>query len=159
MVSGPEIANETGMSFGPLLGIASSCIGSLFGGGASASPATAGAGAPNAQAANQVSPFERILRGLEQLHQANLPEYRQVTQAISANLQSAAQKATASGNTGLAKELSRLSGDFSSAAGNGQLPNVQDLSQAAGSGPRHFLHHQPLNIVESTMAAAGVQSL
>jgi len=76
---------------------------------------------------------------LQHLQQSNPSQYQQVTQQISNTLQTAAQSATASGNTGLSSELTQLSSDFKNASSSGQLPNIQDLAQAVGHGHHH--HH------------------
>jgi len=199
------------MSVGLLFGLASNYIESLFtnGGGSSSSAAQAtAAGATSAassQDASTLSPFAQVLSSLQQLAQANPSHYQQVTQQISANLQSAAQTATTNGDSSLAGELTKLSGDFSTASSSGQLPNIQDLAQAIGGGSHHFHHHQaeapagdattnsgsagtttassgsvnslfqalsssssnalaisslsPLNVIDSTLTAAGIQGI
>ncbi len=193
------------MSVGSLFGIASNYIESLFtnaGSSTSSAPATAASGSQDASA---LSPFAQVLSSLQQLAQANPSQYQQVTQQISANLQSAAQTATANGDTSLAGELTKLSGDFSTASGSGQLPNIQDLAQAIGGGAHPIHHHQweaeagnstsnngsadttatssgslnqlfqtlsastsntlannsltPLNIIDTTLTAAGIQGI
>src|SRR5579863_7665603 len=147
MAHGPRTANKTGMSIGPLISLASGYIQSLFSSPASGSSSTnpTPTNLINAyggtQDTNQLSPFAQVLSSLQQLQQSNPSQYGQVTQQISNNLQTAAQSATASGNTGLAKELTQLSSDFSSASSGGQLPNVQDLAQALGAGHQHHHHH------------------
>jgi len=90
-----------------------------------------------AQGGNQLSPFAQVLTGLQQMEQANPTQYAQVTSQISTNLQTAAQTAQTQGNTTLATQLTTLSKDFSTASQSGQLPNVQDLAQAMGSGHHH----------------------
>jgi hypothetical protein len=87
----------------------------------------------------QLSPFAQILSTLQQLEQSNPAQYQQVTQQIGANLQSAAQTAQASGNTTAANQLNQLATDFTNASKSGQLPNIQDLSQAVGG--HHHHHH------------------
>jgi hypothetical protein len=76
---------------------------------------------------------------LQQLEQSNPTQYTQVTQQISKNLQSAAQTATASGNTSAASQLNQLATDFANASASGQLPNLQDLASAVGG--HHGRHH------------------
>jgi len=87
---------------------------------------------------SQLSSFAQLAATLQQLQQSNPAEYKQVTQQIAANLQTAAQTATASGNTAQAAELTQLSTDFSTASSSGQLPNLQDLASAVGG---HHGHH------------------
>ena len=113
------------MSIGPLIGIASNLIGSLFSPGA----------APNgsAQHTNTNSPFAEVLSSLQQLASSNPSRYQQVTQQISVNLQSAARTATAKGDAGLASDLTRLSQDFSGAAGTGRLPKFSHLTPSLTS--------------------------
>jgi hypothetical protein len=87
---------------------------------------------------------------LQQLQQSNPTEYQQVTQQIATNLQSAAQTATADGNSTQATQLSQLATSFTSASQSGQMPNMQDLSQAVGGGHRHHHHfHAPSSEADS----------
>ena len=154
------------MSIGPLVSLAGGYIESLFANSLSgASPTNT---ASTTQNTNRLSPFAQVLSSLQQLQQSNPPQYQQVTQQISGSLQTAAQSATASGNTSLANELNKLSTDFSSASTSGQLPNVQDLAQAVGRGYHH--HHSgdlasvannsqsPLSIIDTTLSNAGIQT-
>ena len=76
---------------------------------------------------------------LQKLQQTDPTKYQQVMQQIATNLQTAAQTATASGNTTAAAQLTQLATDFTSASKSGQLPNVQDLAQAVGG--HHHHHH------------------
>ncbi len=101
---------------------------------------TSGASAAQSDS-SQLSPFAQILSTLQQLQQSNPGQYSTVTQQIATNLQSAAQTAQAAGNTTAATQLNQLATDFSSASGSGQLPNVQDLAQAAGGLQQHHHHH------------------
>lgn len=148
------------MSIGPLLGIAGSYIESLFAnstGSPSATAAMTGIANNTPQDSNQLSPFAQILSSLQNLAQSNPSQYQQVTQQISGNLQSAAQTATANGDTSLASELTKLAGDFSSASGSGQLPNIQDLAQAIGGhhGHHHHFHSSSSsNTTETTSNSA-----
>jgi hypothetical protein len=87
----------------------------------------------------QLSPFAQLMSTLQQLQQSNPAEYQQVTQQIATNLKTAAQTATADGNSTQASQLNQLATDFSTASQSGQLPNVQDLAQAIGGGHHH--HH------------------
>lgn len=104
------------MAIGPLINLAGSVANAVF----HRSPESA-AGS---------TPFAQVLNSLEQVQQTNPAQYRAVTQQISANLSAGAQSATATGNSGLAGQLSRLSADFTVASNSGQLPNVPDLAQA-----------------------------
>jgi hypothetical protein len=90
---------------------------------------------------SQLSPFAELMNTLQQLQLSDPAKYKQVTQQISTNLQTAAQTATADGNTTAATQLNSLSTDFTSASQSGQLPNVQDLAQAVGGGHHHHHHH------------------
>jgi hypothetical protein len=134
------------MAIGPLFNLASGYIEQLLGktvnGSSSASTsATGSTSSPTGTSdGNQLSPFAQILSTLQQLQQSNPAQYQQVTQQISTKLQSAAQSATASGDTSLASELTQLSTDFSNASTSGQIPNIQDLAQAIG-GHGHHHHH------------------
>ena len=88
----------------------------------------------------QLSPFAQLMSTLQQIQQATPTEYKQVTQQIATNLQSAAQTATTDGNTAAATQLNQLATDFKNASTTGQLPNIQDLAQAIG-GHHHHHHH------------------
>jgi len=104
------------MAIGPLINLAGSVVSSLV--------------HHSGSSAGNSTPFAQILSSLEQVQQSNPAQYRAVAQQISANLASGAKSASATGNSSLAGQLSRLSADFTVAAASGQLPNVQDLSQA-----------------------------
>src|ERR1700692_4258037 len=79
---------------------------------------------------NELSPFAQLMSTLQQLQQSDPARYKQVTQQISTNLQTAAQTATTNGNSTAANQLNQLATDFANASQSGQLPNVQDLAQA-----------------------------
>jgi hypothetical protein len=87
----------------------------------------------------QLSPFAQLMSTLQQLQESNPTEYKQVTQQIATNLQTAAQTATTDGNTSAASQLTTLATDFTNASQSGQLPNISDLAQAIGGGHHH--HH------------------
>jgi hypothetical protein len=89
----------------------------------------------------RLSPFAQLMSTLQQLQQSDPTKYQQVTQQISANLQTAAQTAQSNGNTTAAAQLNQLSTDFANASKTGQLPNVQDLAQAVAGGHHHHGHH------------------
>ena len=88
----------------------------------------------------QLSPYAQITTELQQLQQSDPAKYQQVTQQIATNLQTAAQTATADGNSTQATQLNQLATDFTSASQSGQLPNMQDLAQAVGGGHHHHHH-------------------
>jgi hypothetical protein len=90
---------------------------------------------------SQLSQFAQILGSLQQLQQSNPAGYRQLSQQVSSNLLKAARTAQSEGNTAAATQLNQLSSDFSSASTSGQLPNIQDLAQAAGGQPQPQHHH------------------
>lgn len=96
----------------------------------------------------QLSSFAQIAATLQQLQQSNPAQYKQVTQQIAANLQSAAQTAQASGNATASNQLTQLSTDFSTASSTGQLPNLQDLAQAVGGG--HHGHHHRFSLASDS---------
>jgi hypothetical protein len=134
----------------------------------------------------QLSPFAQMLSALQQLQQSDPAKYAQVTQQISTNLQAAAQTAQSQGNTTAANQLSQLATDFGNASKSGQMPNIQDLAQAMGAHHHHHGHHgsggsgssqseassgliqalnsastqsdslDPMSIIDSTLASAGV---
>jgi len=106
------------------------------------SSSSTGTSSVTAQSENgQLSPFAQVMSTLQQLQQSNPTEYQQVTQQIATNLQSAAQTATADGNSTQATQLNQLATDFTSASQSGQLPNIQDLAQAMSGGHHHHHHH------------------
>lgn len=131
------------MSSNSINNLSSSYVQSIF------SNAQQGAGISTAQTGNasvtqqsdnsQLSLFSQVLGTLQQLQQNNPTEYQQVTQQIATNLQSAAQTASAQGNTSAASQLTKLAADFTNASTSGQLPNIQDLAQVAGG--HHHHHH------------------
>jgi hypothetical protein len=86
----------------------------------------------------KLSPFAQVLSTLQALQQSDPTKYKQVTQQIAANLQSAASAAQADGNTSEADQLNKLASDFTSASTSGKLPNIQDLAQAMA---HHHHHH------------------
>jgi hypothetical protein len=92
---------------------------------------------------SQLSPFAQMMSELQKLQQTDPAKYQQVTQQIATNLQTAAQTATAAGDTTKAVQLTQLSNDFSSASKSGQLPNMQDLAQAVGGHHHHHHHAEP----------------
>lgn len=88
------------------------------------------ASATSSQSDNgELSPFAQLLSTLQQL----ATQYQQVTAQIATNLQSAAQTATADGNTSAASQLNRLASDFNNASQSAQLPNISHLAQAVSS--------------------------
>lgn len=76
----------------------------------------------------QLSPIAQILSQLQQLQQQDPTEYAQLTQQISADLQSAAQTVQTAGNATAAIQLGQLATEFSSASQSGQLPDLQSAS-------------------------------
>jgi hypothetical protein len=175
--TGGKIADTSGMSLGALSGIASSVESivatALQSVGLNVGRASSASTTPSDNSG--VSPLGQILSTLQQLQQTNPSQYKTVTQQIAGNLRSAAQTATANGNTTAANELTQLSSDFTNASTSGQLPNIQDLAQAAGAGGRHRHHHysqiadsqtaaasndslNPLNIIGNTLSNAGLTS-
>jgi hypothetical protein len=107
---------------------------------------------------SELSPFAQITSELQQLQQSNPSEYQQVTGQIATNLQSAAQSATASGNTAAASQLNQLATDFQTASTSGQLPNFQDLAQAAGGHHHHHHMHGGSAAPDSATSATGSTS-
>ena len=102
---------------------------------------------------SQLSPFAQLMSELQKLQQTDPAKYQQVTQQIATNLQTAAQTATAAGDTTKAAQLTQLSNDFSSASKSGQLPNVQDLAQAVGGHHHHHHHHAEAPPTDATATA------
>ncbi|MGI8991787.1 MAG: hypothetical protein ACR2I2_19680 [Bryobacteraceae bacterium] len=88
---------------------------------------------------SRLSPFAQLVSTLQQLQESDPAKYQQVTQQIATNLQSAAQTAQSDGNAAQASQLNKLASDFTNASKTGQLPDIQDLAQAAGG--RHGHRH------------------
>ena len=142
------------MNINPLSGTNSTYLQSLLTSALSSANSTSGSAGTssgvslgNSQDTNQLSPFAQLLSTLQQLQQSNPTEYQQVTGQIATNLQSAAKTATADGNTAAATQLNQLAADFTTASQSGQLPNVQDLSQAVSGGHHHHvprMHATPI---------------
>jgi hypothetical protein len=134
---------------------------SLQGTGLTASPTSTGVSATSTQSGNgQLSPFAQQLSTLQQLEESNTTQYQQVTAQIATNLQSAAQTATADGNTSTASQLNRLATDFNNASQSGQLPNISDLAQAVGgSGGHHHHHHHVSSSSSSSNTSSDSSSL
>jgi hypothetical protein len=114
---------------------------------------------------SQLSPFAQLMSELQKLQQTDPAKYQQVTQQIATNLQTAAQTATAAGDTTMAAQLTQLSNDFSSASKSGQLPNMQDLAQAVGGHHHHHHHHaepastDPTSTSSTTSTSSASQTL
>ena len=89
---------------------------------------------------SQLSPFAQLMSQLQKLQQTDPAKYQQVTSQIATNLQTAAQTATAAGNTTAATQLTQLATDFSNASKSGQLPPMEDMARAMG-GHHHHHHH------------------
>ena len=122
-----------------------SILGNLSSGSASNTTANTASGLDTSSIAlqpdnQQLSPFAQMLSQLQQLQQTDPAKYQQVTGQIATNLESAAQTAQTDGNSTLAAQLNKLATDFTNASQSGQLPNIQDLAQAA-SGHHHHHHH------------------
>lgn len=126
----------------------------VSGAAASATTAASGSGSDS----NQLSPFGQLLSTLQQLQENNPTQYKQVTQQIATNLQSAAQTAQQQGNTPLANQLNQLATDFTNASQSGQLPSISDLAQAIGGGHHHHHHHAAASSSDSN-SSTNTQSL
>jgi hypothetical protein len=123
--------------------LSNSYLQSILNSSATNNQSSTGASSVTAQSeTGQLSPFAQLMSMLQQLQQSNPTEYKQVTQQIATNLQSAAKTATADGNSTQAAQLNQLATDFTSASKSGQMPNVQDLAQAVG-GHHHHHHAHP----------------
>src|SRR5580700_11372407 len=101
-------------SIGSINNLSSSYLQSILsaslenGGSAGKSSKSTGAFSVTQTENGQLSPFAQIMSTLQQLQQSNPTEYKQVTQQISTNLQTAAQTATADGLTTQAAQLNQL---------------------------------------------------
>jgi hypothetical protein len=98
--------------------------------------------ATSATSESQPSSFGQLLSELQQLRQTNPSEYKQVTQKIATNLQSAGQN--------------ELAGDFTSASATCQLPNIQDLAHAIGGRSSHHQGSGAASIIQSALTSAGI---
>jgi hypothetical protein len=157
-----EMPFPVGMSIGPIINLAGGYIQSLFSNGSSSNTTSSNAtssGSATSGATSQLPPFAQILNSLQQLQQSSPTQYQTVTHQISTNLQTAAQSATASGNTALATQLNQLSTDFNNASASNQLPNVQDLAQAIGTGGGHHHHHHAGSSTASATTSAGASNV
>jgi hypothetical protein len=108
---------------------------------------------------SQLSPFAQLMSTLQQLQQSNPTQYKQVTQQIATNLQTAAQTAQSQGNSTVATQLNQLATDFTNASTTGQLPNIQDLAQAVGAtgaahGHHHHHHHSSSSDADSSSSSS-----
>ncbi len=169
------------MNVDPLSSLAGSCLQSLIG-------RVTGSSKPAANPSNtidpsslalpqdkdpQLSPFARVMSKLQELQQQDPDLYKAVTQKISTNLQQAAQKAQANGNTDRANQLSQLASDFKNASDSGALPNVQDLAKATEGHHFGYHHHHaaafgdqpsqsdpldPITLITGTLSSAGASS-
>ncbi|HEY1496135.1 MAG TPA: hypothetical protein VGF49_16395 [Candidatus Solibacter sp.] len=101
----------------------------------------------------QLSPFAQMMSTLQQLQQSDPAKYKEVTQQISTNLQTAAQTALQNGNPTAANQLDQLAADFSDASQSGQLPNIKDLAAAVGG--HHHHHHGGHAHADPDAATAG----
>src|ERR1035437_7392920 len=106
---------------------------------------------------SRLSPVAHLVSPLQELQQSDPAKYQQVTQQIATNLQSAAQTAQSDGNTAAATQLNQLAGDFTNASKSGQIPNIQDLAQAAG-GHHHRHHHAHAASADSDSASSANNS-
>ncbi len=108
---------------------------------------------------SQLSPFIQMMSTLDQLHQSDPAKYKQVTQQIATNLQSAAQTAQADGNSAAASELNQIASHFTNASNTGQFPTIQELAQAiAGHHHHHHAHAAPPDPNASSDTGSGSSS-
>jgi hypothetical protein len=162
--SGGKIADKSGMSSNSINSLASSYLQSILGtalqatGLSGKSTSSSVSGASGQSDSGQLSPFAQLMSTLQQLQQSNPAEYQQVTQQIAGNLQSAAQTATADGNTSAASQLTQLATDFTTASQSGQLPNVSDLAQAIGGGGHHHHHGHHASSSDSSTDSSSTSS-
>ena len=155
----------TVMNINPLSGTNSTYLQSLLTSALSSANSTSGSTGStsgvsfgNPQDSNQLSPFAQLLSTLQQLQQSNPTEYQQITQQIATNMQSAAKTATADGNTAAATQLNQLATDFTNASQSGQLPNIQDLSQAVSGGHHHHHGHHAQSSQSASSSSSATSS-
>jgi len=95
----------------------------------------------------QVSQLGSMISALQTLQTQNPAEFAAITQKIATNLQSAAQQATAQGDSTRASALTKLASDFQTASTTGQLPSTDQLQSDAsavfnsGAHAAHGRHH------------------
>lgn len=131
------------MSISPIINLSSTYLQSLLGTtqtGTTNTNQTSGTWLSTGGDNSQLSPFAQLMSTLQQLEQSNPTQYQQVTAQIATNLNTAAQTAQSDGYNAAANQLTQLANDFTSASQNGQLPNIQDLAQAAAGGHHHHHH-------------------
>jgi hypothetical protein len=106
--------------------------------GPTATTNSAGGNSAGKSDSSHFSPLGQLINTLEQLPKTDPAKYKEVTQQIATNLQSAAQTAEAQGDSSQAKQLNALAADFSSASQSGQVSAViQDLTPVvAGAHPQ-----------------------
>ena len=75
----------------------------------------------------QLSPLAQVTSTLGELQQSDPAKFREVARQLAANLETEAQTAESQGDTTMASQLSQLAGAFTTAAVDGELPNLQDL--------------------------------
>ncbi len=113
---------------------------------------------------SRLSPFAQLMSELQKLQQTDPAKYQQVTQQIATNLQTAAQTATAAGDTTKAAQLTQLATDFGNASKSGQLPPMEDMARAMG-GHHHHHHHveaastDPTSTSSTTVTSSASQTL
>jgi hypothetical protein len=87
---------------------------------------------PAANTEPQLSPLGQVASTLPQLQRSDPAKYREVAQQIAASLQSDAQTANSEGEIANADRLKELASAFTTAAQNGELPNLGDLVALGG---------------------------
>jgi hypothetical protein len=109
----------------------------------------------------QLSPFAQMMSTLQQLQQSDQAKYKEVTQQISTNLQTAAQTALQNGDPTAASQLDQLAADFNDASQSGQLPNMKDLASAVSGHHRHHghAHADPDATTDTSNTSGACQSL
>jgi hypothetical protein len=104
----------------------------------------------------RLSPFAQVLSALQNLQASDPAKYKEVASQIATNLQTAADSATANGDSNAATELSQLASDFEDSSQSGQLPNIEDLAHALQGGPPP--HHGPPPAASDAASDSGTTS-
>lgn len=104
---------------------------------------------------SELSPLAKLASVLEHLQQQDPDAYRRITAQIASNLQTASPGS---------EQLSRIAADFVRASETGELPNLENLAEAAGELYGEYSWKRlapnapvdPVAIIFQTLANAGV---
>jgi hypothetical protein len=115
--------------------------------------------------ASGISPSASFLSELQELQQQNPGQFSHLVSQIAGKLQTAAQQASASGNTTKAHQLTTLATEFENSASGGAIPTPQQLQQSGLGGYHHHGGHHhgggtnPASAFQTTSSDTDVQNL